>query len=124
MRRTAAALIVAGGLALTGCSGSSSGSSSGPKAEESGVPTPVATIPVDVAELSQTVGEYVVDPSKDLNSAQVDASVAKLKGMPGVQSATLTSGQIHVVILPAATTTQREDVERQLAALGTVSEGV
>jgi hypothetical protein len=84
----------------------------------------VATIPVDVAGLSQTVGEYVVAPSKDLSAKQVDAAVQKLKGMPGVQSATLVSGKIHVEVRPDALTTQREALERQLAALGTVSEGI
>ena len=118
MRRTAA-LLLAGGLLLTGCSDDKKAAE--PKGE---VPTPVATIPVEVAGLPFGVGEYVVDPSAELSEDDVAAAVGKVRGLKGVQSSKLVGKKLHVEILPDATQTEREVVLRQLAALGKVSEGI
>jgi hypothetical protein len=87
------------------------------------VPSPVATLPAYVAKLSQTIGEYVVAPSPALTPENSHDVLDAVASIPGTQSTKLIDGKLHVEILPAATNDQRGKILRELAAIGTVSEG-
>lgn len=88
------------------------------------VPAPLPSVPADVRGLSQTVGEYVATPRKELTKDELDATVRHLATRPGVQSAKLEGGQLRVVLRPTASKDERDAVLRQLAAVGEVGEGI
>ncbi|MCW2673871.1 MAG: hypothetical protein JWP14_2460 [Frankiales bacterium] len=108
---------------LTGCSGSSSAAKPVPSSTLLPVPSPVATVPAYVTKLSQTIGEYVVTPDPALTTANAHDVLDAVASIKGVQSAKLVDSKLRVEILPDATTAQRDDILRELAALGQVSEG-
>ena len=122
MRRTAA-LFLLGSLTLSGCSGSSSSAKPTPSSTLLPVPSPVATLPAYVTKLSQTIGEYDVAPAPALTPENSHDVVDAVASIPGVQSAKLVNGKLRVEILPGATDDQRGKILRELAAIGTVSEG-
>ena len=108
---------------LTGCSGSSTPAKPTPSSTLLPVPSPVATLPDYVTKLSQTIGEYDVDPDPALTDANAHDIVDAVASIPGTQSAKLVGGKLRVEILPDATDDQRNAILRELAAIGKVSEG-
>lgn len=110
----AAAVVVA--LALSAC-----GSSPGEDA-----PEPVKALPAPVQSLAvgTDVGQFFVTPKPGTPKADVDATVAKLKSMDGIQSVVVKDGVIDLQFRPTVTPEQREEALRQLAALGEVQEGI
>lgn len=117
-----AALLVTAVL-LTGCSGSSDTAKPTPSSTLLPVPSPVATLPEYVTKLSQTIGEYDVTPAPALTDANAHDVLDAVASIPGTQSAKLIGGKLRVEILPDATTEQRNNILRELAAIGKVSEG-
>ena len=118
--------LLAGAVAaalLTGCSGSSSAAKPAPSSTLLPVPSPVATVPAYVMKLSQTIGEYVVAPHTALTAANAHDVLDAVASIKGVQSAKLVDSKLRVEILPDATVAQRDDILRELAAIGQVSEG-
>jgi hypothetical protein len=108
----------AAAVALSGCADVSGSSGPAPKA--------AATLAPAVATLVKTdVGEYFGTPDKGTSSKDIKATVARLKTMPGVQSADLTKdGRIDLQFLGGSTAPQRTAAVKQLAAIGRVDEGV
>ncbi|MFN2538265.1 MAG: hypothetical protein ABR549_08960 [Mycobacteriales bacterium] len=118
LKTTLCSGLLAGALLMTGCSSGSSGHDAAGR-----VPSPLATLPYSIGSLSQTIGEYVVTPRKELSPADLSATVEAVQKQAGVQSAKLTAGKLRVEILPAATETQRIAILEQLGAVGHVAEG-
>lgn len=115
-RRTAASCVAA--LALTGCANVSGSNSN--------APAPASALPSAVASLVKTdVGQYFAKPRPGISSADVQATIDRLKQMPGVQSATLDAdGRVDLQFRGGSTPEQRRAAVAQLAALGTIEEGV
>jgi len=66
-----------------------------------------------------------VKPKTGISKKQVDATIAKLKTMKGVQSADLNKdGYVDVQFYGSSTTADHEAVVKQLGALGDVQEGI
>ena len=114
LRLPAAALAAA--LALTAC-----GSSPGDDA-----PDPVDALPTPVQSLAVNtdVGQFLVTPEPGTPQAEIDQTVAKLKGMGGVQSVEVRDGVVDLQFRPTVTKEQREEAVKQLGALGEVQEGI
>lgn len=114
LRLPAAALAAA--LALSAC-----GSSPGDDA-----PDPVDALPTPVQSLALNtdVGQFLVTPEAGTPQAEIDQTVAKLKGMEGVQSVEVVDGVLDLQFRPTVTREQREEAVKQLSALGDVQEGI
>jgi hypothetical protein len=110
----------AAAVALTGCANVSGG------ADTKDAVAPVSAVPSPLASLVKTdVGEYLVQPKKDISKKQIDATIAKLKTMKGVQSADLRAdGYVDVQFYGNATTADHEAVVKLMGGLGDVQEGV
>ena len=95
-------------------------------APEDAAPAPASAVPSAVVKpLATDVGQYFVTPKEGLAKADVDATIAKLKKMPGVQSAELNKeGVVDVQFLGSSTSEQRTAAVQQMAAIGEVVEGV
>lgn len=89
-------------------------------------PAPASAVPSAVAKpLQSDVGQYLVTPKEGLPKADLEATIAKLKAMPGVQSAELTKdGVVDVQFLGSSTPAQRTAAVQQMAAIGEVVEGI
>ncbi len=89
-------------------------------------PAPASAVPSAVAsQLKSDVGQYLVTPKEGLAKADLDATIAKLRTMPGVQSAELNKeGVVDVQFLGSSTPAQRTAVVQQMAAIGEVIEGI
>jgi hypothetical protein len=129
--------VLSAALALSACTGSSSSSSStsaaelkpgvavAPEAKSAPKPAPTLAAPIEKLATTTDVGEFLVTPDKELGSAQVKGAVARLSAMKGVQSAALTpEGKVDLVFRGDGTKPQRVAAVKQLAALGTVEEGI
>lgn len=105
-------------VALSGCADVSGGSS--------GAPDPAKTLPAPLASLVKTdLGEYFVTPRPGTSDKDIQATIEKLRGMPGVQSAELLKdGRIDLQFSGGSTPDQHEAAVKQLAALGEPVEGV
>lgn len=105
-------------LSLSACSGSDPATAA---------PKPVASLPAPVQSLVQgtDVGEFFVTPKAGTPKTAVNGAVAKLRTLPGVQSAELNKdGVVDVTFRGSITKSQREAAVKQLAALGDVQEGI
>lgn len=110
----AAATVV---VALSGCADVSGGSN--------GAPDPAKTLPAPLASLVKTdVGEYLVTPRTGTSDKDIQATIERLRQMPGVQSVELKNGKVDLTFLGNSTPEQHEKAVKQLAALGEVDEGV
>lgn len=89
-------------------------------------PDPVKTLPAPIASLVRTdVGEYFVTPRPGTSDKDVQATIEKLRGMPGVQSVELLKdGRVDLQFSGGSTPDQHEAAVKQLAALGDPVEGV
>jgi hypothetical protein len=87
---------------------------------------PTASLPPAVSELVGTdVGQFFVQPRQDLDKQTLETTVAKLKQMPGVQTAKLEQdGRLNLELRPGASKQQRADALQQAAGLGPIEEGV
>ena len=105
-------------LSLTGCANVSGKPTSAPAAAKA--------LPTQVAKLVKTdVGEYFGTPKGGTSAKDVQATINQLTSMPGVQSATLgKDGRIDLQFLGDSTSAQREAAVKQLAAIGTIDEGI
>jgi hypothetical protein len=108
----------AAAVALSGCANISGG--------KSDAPAPAKAVPSSVASLVKTdVGEYLVKPRAGTSSKDIQATIAALRTMPGVQSADLNKdGKVDVQFYGNSSSDQRANAVKQLAALGDVEEGV
>ena len=108
---------VAAMLALGGCADIGGGGDDAPAA--------VKTLPAPIASLVRTdVGQYLVTPREGISDKDIQATIAKLRSMPGVQSAELKDGRVDLQFLGGSTPEQHEAAVKQLAALGEVEEGI
>jgi type IV pilus biogenesis protein CpaD/CtpE len=109
----------ASAVALSGCANVSG--SSGNNA-----PAAVSSLPPSLAqEVKTDVGEYLVKPRAGTPQKDIQATIDRLRGMPGVQSAELTAeGKIDVQFSGGSTPAQHEAAVKQLAALGDVEQGI
>ena len=73
--------------------------------------------------VSTDVGEFFVTPTGK-SQTDIDETIAKLKSMEGVETASVIEGNVDIVLRPYATPEQREAAVRQLGALGDVQEGI
>jgi hypothetical protein len=108
----------AAAVALSGCANVSG--------RDNSAPPPAKSLPSALASLVKTdVGQYLVKPRAGTSSKDVQATIATLRAMPGVQSAALNNeGKIDLELAPNSTATQRGAAVKQLAALGEVEEGI
>jgi hypothetical protein len=95
-------------------------------APEDAAPAPASAVPSAVVKpLASDVGQYFVTPREGLPKADVEGTIAKLRRMPGVQSAELNKeGVVDVQFLGSSTPAQRTAAVQQMAAIGEVVEGV
>lgn len=110
--------LLAAALTLSACSGDSS---------TDAAPAPAEALPSAVASVvtGTDVGQFFVTPKAGTPKEVIDGALAKLKTMPGVQSAELTpDGLVDVQFRGGITVEQREAVVKQMAALGDVTEGI
>ena len=110
--------VLAGALMLSACSGDSASDAA---------PDPAPALPSSVASIvtGSDVGQFFVAPKEGTPKATIDGAIAKLKEMPGVQSAELNAdGLVDVQFRGGITPEQREAAVRQMAALGEVTEGI
>lgn len=109
----------AAALALSGCANISGSNTVD-------APAPAKALPSAVASLVKTdVGQYYGTPRAGTPAKDIQGTIDRLKSMPGVQSAGLEKdGRINLQFLGGSTPAQREAAVKQLAALGTVDEGV
>jgi hypothetical protein len=105
-------------LALSGCADVNGG---GPDA-----PDPVKTLPAQIAaDVKTDLGQYFARPRPGVSDKDVQATVERLRSMPGVQSAELTKdGVVDLQFTGGSTHEQHEKAVKQLAAIGDVYEGV
>jgi hypothetical protein len=116
-RWTVLSLSSAAVLAVSGCADVTGGNNSAPK--------PANTLPTQIASLVKTdLGEYLVTPRPGTSDKDIQATINRLRAMPGVQSAELKDGRVDLQFLGGSTPAQHEQAVKQLAALGTVEEGV
>jgi hypothetical protein len=115
-RRIVLSLAAAAVLAA-GCANVSGGNSDAPEPAKSLSPSISALVKTDV-------GEYLVRPGKDISSKDVQATIERLRQMPGVQSAELKDGVVDLQFTGGSTREQHEKAVKQLAALGDVYEGI
>lgn len=117
-RWTVLAPVAAGVIALTSCANVGGGGSA--------APDPAKTLPAAIASLVKTdVGQYYGTPKPGTSDKDVQATVDRLQGMPGVQSAELEQdGRINLQFLGGSTPDQHDEAVRQLAAIATIDEGV
>lgn len=116
-----ALLSLGAAVALSGCaniSGSSTSSASAPAA--------ASALPTAVASLVKTdVGQYFATPRAGMSAKDIQATIDRLKAMPGVQSATLDKdGRVDLQFLGRSTAAERTAAVKQLAAIGKIDEGV
>ncbi len=107
-------------LALSACTGDGT-------SVDDAAPEPAPALPSAVASvvLGTDVGQFFVNPNDEVSKETIDGAIAKLKTLPGVQSAELTDeGLVDVQFRGGITVEQREAAVRQMAALGEVTEGV
>ena len=117
-RRTlvsAGALAVA--LTLSGCGGDD-------PADNAPAPAKALPSPVQQLVVGTDVGQFLVTPKEGTAQADIDATVAKLRSMEGVQSAEFKDGEVDLQFRPFVTKEQRQAAVQQLAALGEVREGI
>jgi hypothetical protein len=104
-------------LALSGCADVTGGTADAPK--------PADTLPTEIASLVRTdLGEYLVTPRPGTSQKDITATISRLQSMPGVQDCQLKNGRVDLVFSGGSTPDQHEKAVKQLAALGTVEEGV
>jgi hypothetical protein len=104
-------------LALSACADVTGGSS--------GAPAPVKTLSAPLAKLVQTdIGEFLVTPRPGTSTKDIQATITRLREMPGVQSAELKNGKVDLQFAGGSTHQQHEKAVKQLAAIGEVEEGV
>src|SRR5689334_19476950 len=88
-------------------------------------PAPAKTLPSNIAkDVNTDLGEYFVRPRAGVSDKDVQATIARLKSMPGVQSAELKDGVVDLQFSGGSTHEQHEKAVKQLAAIGDVYEGV
>lgn len=114
------ALVAATGLTLTGCADVNSNSAT------KGAPAPAATLAPDITKSVKTdLGEYLVKPRPGISAKAIQATVATLKAMPGVQSVDVKpDGRLDVQFLGSSTPDSRTKAVKQMAALGPVEQGI
>jgi hypothetical protein len=105
-------------LALSGCADVTGGSGGD-------APDPVKTLSSMIAKDVKTdLGEYLVTPRPGTSDKDIQATIERLRAMPGVQSADLKDGKVDLVFAGGSNSHQHEAAVKQLAALGEVEEGV
>jgi hypothetical protein len=89
-------------------------------------PDPVKTLPSNIAkDVNSDLGEFLVRPRPGTSQKDIQATIDRLRSMPGVQSAELTKdGVVDLQFSGGSTHEQHEKAVKQLAALGDVYEGV
>jgi hypothetical protein len=108
----------AAALALAGCADVSGDANSS-------APPPATSLPSAIASLVKTdVGQYLVTPRPGTSDKDIQATIDRLRQMPGVQSADLKDGKVDLQFSGGSTPAQHEAAVKQLAALGPVEEGV
>lgn len=116
-RRVALSWPVAAVLALGGCADIPGSGDDAPDA--------VQTLPAPIASLVHTdVGQYLVTPRAGTSDKDIQATIERLRLMPGVQSAELKDGRVDLQFLGGSTPEQHEAAVKQLAALGEVESGI
>jgi hypothetical protein len=117
LSRRLAAASAAAAVALAGCADVSGGGSAAPK--------PADSLPAAIASLVQTdVGEYLVTPRPGTSDRDIQATIDRLRQMPGVQSAELKDGKVDLQFAGGSTPEEHEAAVKQLAALGEVVDGI
>lgn len=111
-------------LSVSACADVSGSSTT--KADTKDAPAPAAALPSPLAAMVRTdLGEYLVKPKAGTSDKVIKATLARLRAMPGVQSAELNAeGKLDVQFLGQSTPAQRQAAVKQLAALGPVELGV
>ena len=91
-----------------------------------GAAQPVQTLPPRIVELAATdVGQFIITPRKDVDEETLDATVATIKQLPGVQTSQLESdGTLNLEFRPGASTEEREEALKQAGALGEIAQGI
>ncbi|MCU1591861.1 MAG: hypothetical protein JWP11_3117 [Frankiales bacterium] len=115
-RRTALSCAAAA-LTVSACANVSGGNNNAP-APAKALPAPIAS------DLRTDLGEYLATPRAGISSKDVQATIDQLRSMPGVQSAELKDGKVDVQFFGHSTSAQRTAAVKQLAALGTIEEGI
>ncbi|MDX6197533.1 MAG: hypothetical protein QOJ79_684 [Actinomycetota bacterium] len=116
-RWTAVCCAGAAVVALSGCA----------NVNGSGVdaPDPAKTLPAQIAaDVKTDLGEYLVTPRAGTSQKDIQATIERLRGMPGVQSVDLKDGRVDLQFSGGSTPEQHDKAVKQLAALGTPEEGV
>jgi hypothetical protein len=108
---TAAVLALSGCADVTGSNGDA--------------PAPAKTLSASIAaDVKTDLGEYLARPRPGVSDKDVRATIQRLQGMPGVQSAELKDGVVDLQFSGGSTHDQHEKAVKQLAAIGDVYEGV
>jgi hypothetical protein len=105
-------------LALSGCANVNGASNDAPE--------PVKTLPALIAkDVNTDLGQYLARPRAGVSAKDVQATIERLRSMPGVQSAELTKdGVVDLQFTGGSTHKQHEAAVKQLAAIGDVYEGI
>jgi hypothetical protein len=104
-------------LALSGCADVNGSSTD--------APDPAKTLPAQIAaDVKTDLGQYLARPRPGVSDKDVQATIERLREMPGVQSAELKDGVVDLQFTGGSNPEQHEKAVKQLAAIGDVYEGV